>query len=68
VCSSDLGDPSGLGFVEINGERIDNRRPHFVRRGDTLLIGTPGGGGYGLPAERDPAARDRDRQMGYVED
>ena len=62
------GEPGGIGFVEVNGERIDNRKPHFVRRGDTLLIGTPGGGGYGPPAERDPAARDRDRALGYVED
>jgi N-methylhydantoinase B/oxoprolinase/acetone carboxylase alpha subunit len=62
------GGPGGRGFVEINGERIDNRRPQFVRHGDTLLIGTPGGGGYGPAGERDPAARERDRRMGYVED
>jgi N-methylhydantoinase B len=26
----------------------------------------PGGGGYGPPAERDPALRTRDLQQGYV--
>jgi N-methylhydantoinase B len=26
----------------------------------------PGGGGYGDPAERDPALRARDLQQGYV--
>ena len=60
------GAAGGLGFVEINGKKVDSRRPHFVRRGDTIRFGTPGGGGYGDPAERDAQAADRDRLMGYV--
>ena len=37
----------GLGFVTINGENVDNRRPHFLKKGDRIVLGTPGGGGYG---------------------
>ena len=60
------GEPGGLGFVRINGRDIDNRRPHFVRKGDTILLGTPGGGGYGSDNARSAEARERDLAMGYV--
>ena len=60
------GGAGGLGFVRINGEHVDTRRPHFVRRGDTIEIGTPGGGGFGPPSERDPDASERDRTLGYI--
>ena len=53
-------------FAQSNGQEVDNRRPHFVRRGDTILLGTPGGGGYGTPDQRDAAAESRDRARGYV--
>jgi len=33
--------------------------------GDAIIVRTAGGGGYGDPAERDPAARDRDRADGF---
>jgi N-methylhydantoinase B len=62
------GEDGGLGFVRINGEDIDNRRPHSVRKGDTILLGTPGGGGYGSDNARPPEAREHDRAMGYVTD
>ncbi|GHE03243.1 hydantoin utilization protein B [Defluviimonas sp. 20V17] len=35
-------------------------------RGDRVRLETPGGGGWGDPAARDPAARRRDRDLGYV--
>ncbi|MCC6532823.1 MAG: hydantoinase B/oxoprolinase family protein [Burkholderiales bacterium] len=35
-------------------------------RDSVLRIATPGGGGFGPPAERDPAARERDRREGRV--
>jgi N-methylhydantoinase B len=60
------GGPGGLGDVRINGRRIDNRRQHVLRKGDTVLVRTPGGGGYGRPAQRDPERLTRDRRMGYV--
>lgn len=39
-----------------------------LQRGDRVRLETPGGGGYGDPARRDPAAREQDRKMGYVSD
>lgn len=35
-----------------------------LRRGDRVRIESPGGGGWGDPAERDPDAAERDRQQG----
>jgi N-methylhydantoinase B len=60
------GGPGGLGDVRVNGRRIDNRRQHVLRKGDTILVRTPGGGGWGRPARRDPALAERDRRLGYV--
>ncbi|KRC77751.1 Acetophenone carboxylase delta subunit [compost metagenome] len=37
-----------------------------LQRGDRVRLETPGGGGYGEPARRDPKAREHDRKMGYV--
>ncbi|KNY10472.1 hydantoin utilization protein B [Achromobacter piechaudii] len=37
-----------------------------LQRGDRVRLETPGGGGYGDAASRDPAAREHDRKMGYV--
>jgi N-methylhydantoinase B len=62
----DGGADGGKGDVRINGRRIDNRRQHVLARGDRVLVSTPGGGGYGPPAERDPRRAEHDRAMGYV--
>jgi len=37
-----------------------------LRRGERVRLETPGGGGYGDPARRTPAARARDLALGYV--
>ncbi len=37
-----------------------------LKRGQRVRLETPGGGGYGDPARRDPAAAARDRALGYV--
>jgi N-methylhydantoinase B len=37
-----------------------------VRPGDVFLVESSGGGGYGPPAKRTPAARERDRANGVV--
>jgi len=37
-----------------------------LQPGDEVIVQTPGGGGYGDPAGRDPAARERDRLNGLV--
>jgi N-methylhydantoinase B len=34
--------------------------------GDRIMLVTPGGGGYGTPRERDPAAVAEDVAEGYV--
>ncbi len=60
------GAPGGLGAVVIDGEPADTRTPHHLRRGSTVLIRTPGGGGYGAPAGRSLEARRRDAEQGYV--
>ena len=39
-----------------------------LQRGDRVRLETPGGGGYGDPAGREPAALEHDRKMGYVGD
>ena len=56
----------GLGAVLIDGAPADTRRPHHLPKGSKLLIRTPGGGGYGPSAERDPALRQRDHVQGYA--
>ena len=60
------GVDGGLGDVQINGVSIDNRRQHVLKRGDVVLVRTPGGGGYGAPTQRDPVAVERDRALGYL--
>lgn len=37
-----------------------------LQRGDRVRLETPGGGGWGAPAQRDAAARAADRAQGYV--
>ena len=60
------GDAGGKGDVRINGRSVDNRRQHLIGRGDRILVRTPGGGGYGPAAGRDPALTARDRTLGYT--
>jgi N-methylhydantoinase B len=60
------GRAGGTGDVRINGRRIDHRRQHVLRKGDTVLVRTPGGGGYGPPSRRPAELATRDRRMGYV--
>lgn len=59
------GAAGGLGDVRVNGKRVNNRQQHVLKRGDTMLVRTPGGGGYGRAAARDRALRQRDRTLGY---
>lgn len=55
-------------WVERDGERIElpSKTSFEMRRGDRLVVRTGGGAGYGPPAERRRADRERDRIDGYV--
>jgi N-methylhydantoinase B len=59
------GGPGGLGDVRINGKKVDHRRQHVLAHGDTVLVSTPGGGGYGPARARAQALRKRDGALGY---
>ena len=60
------GGPGATGAVEINGVPVDPKVQHHLRPGDIVTLRTPGGGGHGPPSERDRAARNRDRRLGYL--
>ncbi|MBI4183699.1 MAG: hydantoinase B/oxoprolinase family protein, partial [Proteobacteria bacterium] len=61
------GGAGAPGELRINGETVDPKRQYVLKQGHTVLMATPGGGGYGDPARRDPAALAADREQGYVE-
>ncbi|WP_256558722.1 hydantoinase B/oxoprolinase family protein [Natronomonas marina] len=46
--------------------RLDAKSTHDLEAGDTVSLRTPGGGGYGDPAERSLAAIERDLRLGKV--
>jgi N-methylhydantoinase B len=59
--------PGEPGQVLINGRAPANpKAEQTLKPGDLVEVLLPGGGGYGSPAERDPALRQRDLQQGYV--
>jgi len=60
------GAPGALGEVRINGEAVDAKKQYISKKGDTVMRRTPGGGGYGDPAQRSAAAAARDRAMGFI--
>ena len=65
------GMPGGKLEVFLNRGRTDERRlgkihELHVKRGDTITLGLPGGGGYGDPMERDVADVLADISGGFV--
>jgi len=66
------GGEGGKGGVVLNAGRPSERRLGSkvaglrLVEGDAVTIVTPGAGGYGPPAERDPALIERDRREGKV--
>jgi N-methylhydantoinase B len=60
------GEDGGLGDVKLNGKSIDHRKQYVLKKGDRVLVSTPGGGGYGRVKTRDPKLTARDRERGYV--
>ena len=61
------GEPGGLGDVKINGTSVgDSKRQFILKQGDTILVSTPGGGGYGPHGERAAELKERDETLGYL--
>ncbi len=65
------GEPGGMGSHWVRRrdgrwERLRGKETVVLSEGDTLIIRTPGGGGYGDPAGRDPVLCERDRANGLV--
>jgi N-methylhydantoinase B len=64
------GAAGGPGEFVFNPGRADERKlpaaagEVALPRGSVLRVATPGGGGYGAPASREPAAVERDRREG----
>ena len=54
--------------MRINGKKTDPKKQYVVNKGDTVSLGTPGGGGHGDPRQRDHAALAADIDSGYVTD
>ena len=52
------GKDGAPGELRINGEKTDPKKQYVVNKGDTISLGTPGGGGHGDPRQR-PAPRSR---------
>ncbi len=66
------GDAGGVNTVAIirNGQthvplHLSKDQDIHIREGDLICVSTPGGGGYGAPADRDPAAVRQDLARGY---
>lgn len=63
------GAPGARGRVTLaSGGAPHPKKKYLLAAGDRVTLKLPGGGGYGPPSERDPAARERDRREGYVKD
>ncbi len=60
------GQAGAPGVLQINRETVDPKRQYVLRRGDTVLLATPGGGGHGDPALRLRSAGMADLAAGYV--
>ena len=50
----------------VNGKPVAAKARIVLQPGDVITYETPGGGGMGPVAERDPAAIARDIKEGYV--
>ena len=53
-------------LILLRGARRRGGRRVTLRRGDVITVETSGGGGFGAPSERDPAAIEADVETGYV--
>ena len=60
------GSAGAPGEVILDGVRSNPKTRHIIAAGGTIELRTPGGGGFGPPADRDPERAESDRLNGYV--
>jgi N-methylhydantoinase B len=61
------GKPGGLTKVWLeSGKPVDPKGTVIIEPGDTILVHTPGGGGYGDPRMRDRVAIEQDVKNGLI--
>jgi N-methylhydantoinase B len=60
------GSDGAPGELRINGEKTDPKKQYVLQKGDTVSLGTPGGGGHGDPKKRGAGALAADIAAGYV--
>ncbi|MDQ2074189.1 hydantoinase B/oxoprolinase family protein [Haloarcula sp. NS06] len=64
----DGGEDGARGENLVDGDPVPAKASVDIEAGTTVSVRTPGGGGHGDPAERDPEARERDRRDGKVDE
>ncbi|MFQ5830418.1 MAG: hydantoinase B/oxoprolinase family protein [Candidatus Methylomirabilia bacterium] len=62
------GKAGAPGLLKVNGEKVDPKRQYVLKKGETVMLGTPGGGGHGDPPERDEGLLKEDLEQGYITD
>jgi N-methylhydantoinase B len=62
----DGGGPGTPGGVLVDGVLVDPKRQHILQPGSTVELRTPGGGGFGDPAQRPAHLIEQDRRDGLV--
>ena len=60
------GKDGAPGELHINGVKTDPKKQYVLHKGDTVSLGTPGGGGHGDPKQRSKTALAADIAAGYV--
>lgn len=60
------GGEGEVGVLKVNGKRTDPKKQYVLKRGETVYMATPGGGGHGPPASRDKGLLEQDLIEGYV--
>ncbi|WP_206022073.1 hydantoinase B/oxoprolinase family protein [Salarchaeum sp. JOR-1] len=61
-------DPDADDTDDAEGERLPQKSVHDLPPGTVVSVRTPGAGGYGDPADRDPDAVERDLRRGKISD
>jgi N-methylhydantoinase B len=68
IAGGDSGSPGADRLVRADGDEvgIEGKSTHDLDAVDVVSVRTPGGGGFGDPADRDPAAVARDLRLGTL--